>query len=280
MPDVAASVPCAVELGVVGYLYLVEQFFGGSYLVWAHHHQNLLVGEDAKLGEDVQQGVAGKEGSCKVLQVAEHLVLGICPVAGKLKRVAGFLSWLLALLGLFSNMTVTGCVAIVLGLRAVANHKNLYVLVERATCPERFPAVTVYLVEGFLQAHSSAFQFDMNQGQTVHEDGHVVAVWSLAVAYLVLIDYLGGVVVRVLLVDEVDVFLRAIVEGESLDIVTLNGLCLVNNTLALVGDFRLEETLPLVVGKVEVVEFLQLEAKVLYQLVLVVDMGILVALSL
>ena len=85
---------------------------------------------------------------------------------------------------------------------------------------------------------------------------------------------------RVLLVDEVDVFLRAIVEGESLDVVTLYGLCLVNNTLTLVGDFRLKETLPLVVGKVEVVEFLQLEAKVLYQLVLVVDMGILVALSL
>lgn len=120
----------------------------------------------------------------------------------------------------------------------------------------------------------------MNQGQTVHEDGHVVAVWSLAVAYLVLIDYLGGVVVRVLLVDEVDVFLRAIVEGESLDVVTLNSLCLVNNTLALVGDFRLEKTLSLVVGKVEVVEFFQLEAKVLYQFVLVVDMGILVALSL
>ena len=86
--------------------------------------------------------------------------------------------------------------------------------------------------------------------------------------------------VRVLLVDEVDVFLRAIVEGESLDVVTLNRLCLVNNALALVGDFRLEETLPLVVGKVEVVEFFQLEAKVLYQLVLVVNMGILVALSL
>ena len=120
----------------------------------------------------------------------------------------------------------------------------------------------------------------MNQGQTVHEDGHVIAVWSLAVAYLVLIDYLGVVVVRVLLVDEVDVFLRTIVKGESLDVVTLYGLCLINNTLALVGDFRLEETLPLVVGKVEVVEFLELLTKILYQLVLVVDMGILVALSL
>ena len=83
-----------------------------------------------------------------------------------------------------------------------------------------------------------------------------------------------------MLVDEVDVFLCAIIDGESLDVVTLYGLCLVNNALALVGDFRLEETLPLVVGKMEVVEFFQLEAKVLYQLVLVVDMGILVALSL
>ena len=280
MPDVAASVSCAVALGVVGYLYLVEQFFGGCYLVWAHHHQNLLVGEDAKLGEDVQQGVAGKEGSCEVLQVAEHLVLGICPVAGKLKRVAGLLSWLLALLGLFPDMTVSGCVAVVLGLRAVADDEDLYVLVERAPCPERFPAVAVDLVEGFLQAHASAFQLDVNQGQTVYEDGHVVAVGALAVAYLVLVDHLGGVVMRVLLVDEVDVSLRAIVEGKSLDVVTLYGLCLVNNTLALVGDFCLEETLPLVVGEVEAVEFLQLKAKVLYQLVLVVDMGILVALSL
>ena len=129
MPYVAASVSCAVELGVVGYLYLVEQFFGGCYLVWAHHHQNLLVGEDTKLGKDVQQGVAGKEGSREVLQIAEHLVLGICPVAGKLKRVAGLLPWLLALLGLFPDMTVSGSVAIVLGLRAVADDEDLYVLI-------------------------------------------------------------------------------------------------------------------------------------------------------
>ena len=177
-------------------------------------------------------------------------------------------------------MAVTGGVAIVLGLRAVADDEDLYVLIERAPCPERFPAVAVYLVEGFLQAHSTAFQFDVNQGQTVHEDGHVVAVWSLAVAYLVLIDYLGGVMVRILLVDEVDILLRPIVQGKTLHVVTLYGLSLVGDTFALIGYLALEESLPLVVGKVEVVELFQLEAKVLYQLVLVVDMGILVALSL
>ena len=79
-------------------------------------------------------------------------------------------------------MTVSGGIAVVLGLRAVADDEDLHVLVERATCPERFSAVAVDLVEGFLQAHASAFQFDVNQGETIYEDGHVVAVRSLAVA--------------------------------------------------------------------------------------------------
>ena len=69
----------------MGYLYLVEQLLSGCYLIRTHHHQHLLVGEHTELGEDVEQRVACEEGGGEVLQVAQYLVLAVCPVAGKLE---------------------------------------------------------------------------------------------------------------------------------------------------------------------------------------------------
>ena len=185
-----------------------------------------------------------------------------------------------ALLVLLLDMAVTSGVAVVFGLRTVGDNEDLHILIERASCPEGFPAIAVDLVEGFLEAHTSALQLDMYQWQAVHKDGHVVAVRAFAIVHLVLVDYLGGVVVNVLCVDEVDVFLLAAVKGETLHVVTLNGLGFLRDALALVGDFGLEESLPLVVGEDKIIEFLQLPSEIANQFVLMMNVRILVALTL
>lgn len=87
--------------------------------------------------------------------------------------------------------------------------------------------VTALHYQNFPPAISKNFPKKTLSLSTTFSGGVAVVLGLRAVAYLVLVDYLRGVVVRVSLVDEVDVLLRAIVEGESLDVVSLYGLRLV-----------------------------------------------------
>ena len=108
----------------------------------------------------------------------------------------------------------------------------------------------------------------------------MAAVRAFAIVHLILVDHLGGVVVNVLCVDEVDVFLLAVVKGETLHVVTLNGLGFLRDALALIGDFGLEESLPLVVGEDKTIQLLQLHSEIANQFVLMMNVRILVALTL
>ena len=87
MPDVAACFTFAVEASVVGFLHLVEQSLGGGYLIWAHHEQEILLGEYAVACEYVEQRVAREESGCEVIKVVDYLVLLVSPITCKLKRM-------------------------------------------------------------------------------------------------------------------------------------------------------------------------------------------------
>lgn len=71
--------------------------------------------------------------------------------------------------------------------------------------------VAVDLVEGFTDSDASAFQFHMNQGQTVHKYGNIIAGLVCSLFFLILVDDLQAVVVDVRLVNQLDVLGRALV---------------------------------------------------------------------
>jgi len=85
--------------------------------------------------------------------------------------------------------------------------------------------------------------------------------------------------VDVALVEEADVADGAIVEGESLHAVLLDGEGLVLDATGGVGYLVLQEALPLAVGEAVIVEALQLAAQVIDELLFAVDVETLEALT-
>ena len=279
VPDVAAGLDGPLPVVVDGRLYAQQYLLRCSYLVGAHHQQLLVDVEHAVLRQDVQDGVLRKECRREVADVRQQRVLLVCPVRCKLKRVAVGLVLAWAAVGLLLLGEACG-VRVVFRFCAVRDDEYLHVVEHSAACPERVPQVAVYLVEGLLDGHAPALQFDMHQRQTVHQYRHVVAVLMGTVGHLILVDYLQAVVVDVGLVDELDVLRRAIIQPQ------VQHVALALNHLRLVGDGHLfvanhgQQAAPLAIREHHVVQQLQLAAKVLQQPGLVLHLHVLVALTL
>lgn len=125
--------------------------------------------------------------------------------------------------------------------------------------------VAVDLVERLPDGHAPAFQLDMNQGQTVHQNRHIIAVViprPVLLANGVLVDDLETVVVDVLLVDEGDVLALASVPAEDLHKVLLDAAGLVLNAVVGVGDALAEKPLPLRISEGVAVQLLQFLAEI------------------
>ena len=121
----------------------------------------------------------------------------------------------------------------------------------------------------------------MYQGKAVDQHRHIIAVvvlGPLPLADLILVDNLEIVVVDVLLVDEGDVLGGAVVPPEYLYEVLLDLPGLLHDELVGVGNGVLEELLPLAVGKLVIVQSLQLTAQIGDQVGLLVDWQIRIAL--
>ena len=96
----------------------------------------------------------------------------------------------------------------------------------------------------------------------------------------VLVDDLQAVVVYVPFVQQGDVPHRAIVAVQHLHVVFLNKPCLLHYTRIGLGQCAREELFPFSIGKLVVVQFLQLSSEVLYQFSLGGDVQVLVSLAL
>ena len=104
----------------------------------------------------------------------------------------------------------------------------------------------------------------MNERQAVDEDRHVVPVGVSAI-HLVLVDHLQPVVVDVDLVGQVHVLDGAVVALEDLDMVLLDPRRLLDDAVVGAGDLLGEESLPLGVGELDVVQPRKLLAQVRLQ---------------
>ena len=71
---------------------------------------------------------------------------------------------------------------------SIGDNENLHILIQAACRPEAVSLVALDLVKGFTYCNATAFQLHMDKGQTVHQNGHIVAGVMVALAFLVLID--------------------------------------------------------------------------------------------
>ena len=108
-------------------------------------------------------------------------------------------------------MAAPGCVGIVLGVRPVGDHKNLHVFIQPGSRPKAVPLIAFDLTEGLSDRHTASLELQMDEGQAVHKNGHIITGAVRTPVFLVLVDDLQAVVVDVFFIQQTDVFCGAIV---------------------------------------------------------------------
>ena len=188
-----------------------------------------------------------KKSLCKINQIRNHTVICICPEAGKFKTVTCFGLTCSPFL-MFFFCIPPGTVGIILCVCTIGNDKNLNVLIQSASCPERLPLVAVNLVESLTDGNTSAFQFNMYKRQTVYQYCNIIAVVMLCTIFRtnhILIDDLQPVVMNVLFIYECNILGRAVITSQDLDIIFLYLPSLFHNMLIGIGNGIFEKIIPL-----------------------------------
>ena len=246
VPDVAAALDGPVLLVVIGDLDAVQDPLGGGDLIGPHDHQHIFRSENAVPGQHIQNSVLGEEGAGEVDEVGDHLVVGVRPEGGELKAVAGLLLFGLAG-GRLPDGVEPGGVGVVLGVGAVGDDKDLYILEQAAPRPEGVPLVAVDLVKCLTYGNTSALQFDMHKRQTINQYCNIITIimfCAIVRANRILIDDLQPVVMDVLFIYECNILGRTVITSQDLDIVLLYLPSLFHNMLIWIGNGIFEKIIP------------------------------------
>jgi len=113
---------------------------------------------DDVLGNHPAQVIGIQESVRKGIQGGDIAVFYISPVECLLEGLA----------------TVIG---VILGVDTIADNENLDIIEEAAVGPVRMALIAVDLVKSFFQFDTPPFQLDLNQGQAINQDSHIIAVF-------------------------------------------------------------------------------------------------------
>ena len=188
MPDISACFDPSGFLAVGRCLNSVQDAFCCNDLIRTHDKQQFLGCKHAILGQNIQQGMLGKERLCKVNKVCNNSVVTIRPIGSELKAIGCFLAVLFAGTVALLDMARSGGIGIILGEGAVGDDKNLHILIKPRPSPKAVSLIAINLVESFLDRNTTALQLHVNQRQTVHKNGHVIPGVVIAGTFFILID--------------------------------------------------------------------------------------------
>ena len=113
MPNIAPRFNRPRFFVVGGHFDTADYFFGGGYLIWAHHQEQLFGRKHAVAREDIQKGMPCKKGFGKAGKIRNHSVPRVRPVACKFKAVARLFAVFCAAVSLFFDVLVARGVGIV-----------------------------------------------------------------------------------------------------------------------------------------------------------------------
>ena len=120
----------------------------------------------------------------------------------------------------------------------------------------------------------------MNKGQTVYKDCHVIPIIVISVVIHILIDNLQFIIMNIRLINQRDILRKAGISFQNLNVIFLNFACLFYNAFIFICNTIRKETLPFFIGEYIIIQFFQLLAKILYQILLVMDCKIFITLFL
>ncbi len=280
MPDVTATLNTAVLLIIVGNFDTIEDSLRGCDLVWTHNHQHILRRKNAIFCKDIQNRMLCEKGFCKINQIRNHTVIGICPETSKLKTITGLCLACSPLL-MFFFCIPSGAVGIIFCVRTVGYDKNLNIFIQSASRPERIPLITIDLVKCLTNGNSSAFQFNMYKRQAIDQYCNIITViifCTFICANYILIDDLQSIVMDVLFIYECDILRGTIITSQNLNIVFLYFPGLFHDMLIGIGNSIFEKSIPFCVRKLIVVQLLQFLTKIDNQIFFCVNRQIFISL--
>ena len=222
----------------------------------------------------------GEEGPGEIDQVRNHAVVGIGPEAGELEAVAGLFLLLLAGLRVFNGIE-PGAVGIILGICAVTDDKDLDILEQTASSPERIALISVDLIKSLPDSDTAPFQLHMDHWKSINQYRHIIAVAvprSFVLADGILVDDLKKIVMDVLLVDQGDVLGGTVITFQDLDKVFLDLSGLLNDMVVRICQCILKEPVPFGIGEGIAVQDLQFLPEIRNQLCLRMDRKVFIAL--
>ena len=187
-----------------------------------------------------------KESLREIDEVRNHCIIRIRPETCEFEAVARLRPARPALLILLHRIEAR-TVRIVLRIRPIGNHENLYILVEPCPCPERIPLIPIDLIECLADLHPAPLQLQMHQRQPVYQDRHVIAIVigsPILLPILILMNHLQAVIMDLLFINERDILRRPVIPLQDLDIVLLDLLRLLLRMLIRVRKDVMEEIIP------------------------------------
>ena len=255
VPDISSGFDCSCFLVIGGYFNPVQNTLGCHNLIRSHNKQQFLGCEHTIFCQDIQNGMFRKESLCEVHKVCNNLVISVCPIRSKLKTIGGFLAVLPANSVILFDVACSGGVGIILCECAVGDDENLHILIKPTPSPKAITLIAVDLVERFLDCHSTAFQFHMNQRQTIYQNSYIISGIMLSSRFFILVNYLQSVIMDVLFVNQGDVHGSPVLTSQVLHIIFLNFSGLFHDTLIGIGNLAFEKAVPFLIRKLIVIEY-------------------------
>ncbi|MNF59031.1 hypothetical protein D3C84_406110 [compost metagenome] len=245
MPDKAAAFPLAPVLGLIRAVDRPQNALRGGNLIRAHHQQRVADIKYRVVQQHIKQGVLLEKGGGKVFQILDQAVIRLRPVHGEVEAV-------LVALGSVGKVTAVG---------AVGDHEQLQIFEQGIRAIEAFLAVAVHLIEGLANRYTTLLQLHLHQWQTIDQNRHVVAI-GVAALLLKLFDHLHLVADDVLLVQQVDVLNTPVVKDEVVNVIVVDLAGFLDDAVAGLVQPSLDKAQPLAIGKLHVIERLQLHAHI------------------
>ena len=265
MPDISSSVYGAVFLIVARGLDATEYLLCRDDLIRSHHEELSIDGEDTVLRQDREECMLRKKRLCKVYEISDRSIGMVCPPARKLEAITRFFSLFARSRLLLLDMGESCRIAVVLRMSSIGYDEELDIFKKSARCPEALSLIAIDLVECFLYSDSSSLELDMYERESIHEDSDIIAIGPHTIIGGILIDDLECIVVDITLIEEIDIFILAIVTLQYLHMILLYRRRFLDDMLVLIRYRSREKMFPLRITELIFIELFELFSEVSLQ---------------
>jgi hypothetical protein len=162
----------------------------------------------------------------------------------------------------------------------VGYDEELHIFKKSTRCPETLSLIAIDLIECFPDSDSSSLELYMYKGQSIDEDGNIIAIGSHPIIGGILIDDLESIIVYISFIEDIDIFVFTVISLQYFYMIFLYGRCFFDNMLILVGDGSREKMLPLRITKFIFIESLELFPEVHLEISLTSESDVLIGLLL